>query len=426
MDHFLKLILDQYAEGDMFGVAASQVLASCASLIFSEAVETWSLEERVGQVIMAHFHGEEANEEARQLIEEGKIGGIIYYNWSNGLTSPEQVRHLSVSLQTQARQTGRGVPLWIAVDQEGGRVARLKEGFTEFPSNGALGATGCPELAEEVALAMGKEMRAVEINMDFAPVIDVNISSTHGVLKSRTYGNTAEEVTVFGKRAIAGFKKAGVIPTLKHFPGHGEAEVDSHKDLPKVSQSLEALEAKALYPFKMLASEVDVVMTAHLWVPALDPENCSTMSEKTLRYLRDVCQFKGVIITDSLVMQGVLKQSQTVDEAAIRALKAGCDILLLGGKDLISEGEGLELKVSDVLRIRDALVSAVRSGRVPEERLNEAVKRVLQLKERYFKKHGLAFKEKGNLSLKCGISEHRALAKRVEQLALGEIAKTTH
>lgn len=395
----------------------SQILAVWLSMMSSEPVETWSLEERVGQILVAHFHGEESNEESQALIGEGKIGGIIYYNWSNGLTSPEQVRHLSVSLQKEAQRHGRGIPLWIAADQEGGRVSRLKEGFTVFPSNGTLGATGSPALAEEMALAMGREMRAVGVNVDFAPVVDVINPFTHEIIGSRAYGKTAEKVAAFGKKALKGFQRAGVISTLKHFPGNGEAEVDPHLDLPRVSKSLEELEAKALYPFKALASDVDMVMTAHLWVPALDPDHCSTMSKKTLSYLRKECQFQGIIITDSLVMQGVLKQSQTVDEAAIRALEAGHDVLLLGGRYLVGEGQGLELKVCDVLRIRDSIVNAVQSGRLSEERLNEAVKRVLALKQRHFRAKGPLLEEKEDLSLKCGTLEHKALAEKIEKLA---------
>lgn len=340
-----------------------------------------SLEEKAGQLLMVCFRGESANEHAQALIQDTKVGGIIYYNWANGLHSPEQVRLLSEGLQQLAAKNRVAVPLLIAVDQEGGIVSRLQNGFTSFPGNKALGMTGEPDLAEAAASVMGREMLAVGVNMNLAPVVDVDSNPRNPIIGVRAFGNRPEVVIAYGAKALSGYAKAGVISTLKHFPGHGDVEIDSHEALPLVSKSQEELEECELLPFAKLAASADAIMTAHIMVPALDSDNCSTLSEKTLAYLRESIGFQGVIVADSLVMEGVLQNGRTVDEAAIQALKAGCDILLLGGRLL--NGEQKELATADVQRIHSSIVRAVKEGRVSEARLNQAVAKILHLKKRY-------------------------------------------
>ena len=339
-----------------------------------------SLDEKVGQILMVHFQGENANENARILVEDVKVGGIIYYNWSNGLHSPQQVENLSANLQKLVKNNRLPLPLLIAADQEGGRVCRLKNGFTPLPSNQTLGLTGDSEIAEAYAELAGQELLAVGINMNLAPVVDVNCNSHNSVIGDRSYGDNPEIVLAFGEKAVSGYKKAGIISTLKHFPGHGDVGVDSHVDLPVVNKTLDELMQVELFSFAGLASSADAIMTAHILVPALDPENCATLSNKTLTYLRQELGFQGVIISDSLVMKGVLKKCQTIDKAAIQALVAGCDMLILGGKLLIEGNVSQEITPSDVQRIHSSIVDAVKTGRVTQERLDDAVDRVLKLK----------------------------------------------
>ncbi|MBA3603750.1 MAG: hypothetical protein H0W50_08955 [Parachlamydiaceae bacterium] len=329
---------------------------------------------------MVHFQGESANDDARLLIQELKVGGFIYYNWSNGLTSPAQVRSLSSSLQKLAEKNENPLPLLIAVDQEGGRVVRLKEGFTILPSNLSVAESGDPSLAEKNAFTIGKELRAVGINVNLAPVVDINSNLENPVIGCRSFGATPEVAVAFAERALKGYHRAGLLTTLKHFPGHGDVKVDSHVGLPQVLKTIKELERGELYPFAKLASKTDIIMTAHLLVPALDPVQCSTLSSKTLSYLRNVIGFDEVIMTDSLVMAGVLEKCTTVEEAAIQALIAGCDILLLGGKQLIKGKRDLELAASDIQKIHGAIIHAVKVGRVPVEKLDNSVKRILLLK----------------------------------------------
>jgi beta-N-acetylhexosaminidase len=363
-------------------------------------IEKMTLEEKVGQLLVVSFRGEEANEEARVLIQEVKVGGIVYYTWANGLHSPEQVKALSAGLQQLAE-----IPLFIAADQEGGVVSRFQSGFTTFPGNGALGETGEPALAYDAALAVGQEMRSVGVNMNFAPVVDVNCNPRNPVIGVRSFGSDAETVCAFGAEALRGYRDAEVIATLKHYPGHGDTDVDSHEKLPVVHKSLEELERVELLPFLRLASVADAIMTAHILLPALDAENCATLSAKSLKTLRE--NFQGVIVSDSLVMGGVIEKSGTVDEAAIAALSAGCDLLVLGGRLLEGERAGFELTAHDIQRVANSLALAVREGRIPEERLNDAAARILSLKNRCVDVGG-----------EIDWEGHRATAKKIASRAL--------
>jgi beta-N-acetylhexosaminidase len=421
-----------------------------ASICFSFAtVEELTLEEKVGQLFMAHFVGENVNEDAKALIQDVHVGAVIYYNWTNGLTSPSQVQKLSSELQKLARETRLSIPLFIAADQEGGLVARLTQGFTVFPGNRALGATNNSDLAERSSYAIGQEMRSVGVNMNLAPVVDINSNAQNPVIGIRSFGDVPETVLAFGEKALQGYNRAQVVACLKHFPGHGEVSVDSHEDLPVVNKSIEELERGELLPFAKLGLQADAIMTAHILVPALDPDNCSTLSKKTLTYLRETIGFEGVIVADSLVMEGVLKKCDgSVEEATIQALDAGCDLVIFGGRRIVSGSS--ELPVSDVQRIHGKVMEAVKSGRLSEERLNQSVQRILRLKERYLNRpseimplenHQLLAREIASLSLKtiendpscCANLNQKRVAviapqlmkESIDQTALLSLGKTT-
>ncbi len=384
----------------------------------TDLFDEMSLEEKVGQVLMVHVLGDETSEEAKRLVQGVKVGGIIYYNWANGLTPPLQVKKLSTGLQELARKNRSGLPLLIAADQEGGIVARLQEGFSIFPGNRALAATGDADLAEKAAFAMGEELRAVGVNMNLAPVVDVNCNPRNPVIGVRSFGGDAETVAAFGKKALDGYKQAQVIATLKHFPGHGDVGVDSHEDLPVVYKSQKELEKVELFPFAALALEAEAIMTAHLLVPALDPQHCSTLSQKTLNYLRETIGFQGVIVSDSLVMKGVLTKCSSVDEAAIKALEAGCDLLILGGRLLTEDLQNVELTADDIERVHSSIVKAIKEGRLSEERLDQAVKRVLALKKSSIKEAPFE-----DLSKAVRTKKHLALAEKIASSSLEVIEK---
>lgn len=389
---------------------------------YSHSLNEMSLEEKVGQLLMVHFRGEDVNEDAKTLVQKLHIGGIIYYNWANGLRSPQQIRNLSSKLQELAVKKRFSIPLFISVDQEGGVVNRLSDGFTVFPGNKALAMAGDLKLSEQSAFAMGQELRAVGINMNLSPVVDINNYSLSPVIGIRSFGRSADKVISFAKNSMLGYGRAGIITSLKHFPGHGDVEVDSHVDLPVLNKTKEQLEEMELVPFAELADQADIVMTAHLIVPAFDPQNCTTLSKDSLNYLRRELGFEGVIMSDSLVMEGLLKNCASIDDAAIRALNAGCDLLLLGGKQMIGGDASLELTVADIQRIHTAIVNAVRRGLIPQARLDQAVERILDLKKRYSLPMAMAMEKKETADASIvNIDQHQSLAQKTASLSLRKI-----
>lgn len=391
------------------------ILFILPGFVFS-SLEEMTLEEKVGQVLMVHFQGEQANEDAKMLIQEIHVGGIIYYNWANGLYGPEQVLELSAGLQTMAGKSRLAIPLFLAVDQEGGLVARLTQGFTIFPGNKALGMTKNPDFAKQCAQAMGEELHAVGVNFNLSPVVDVNSNPRNPVIGIRSFGDNPEEVAAFGRLALEGYHKANIITSLKHFPGHGDVEIDSHKDLPVIEKSKEQLQQIELLPFSRLAAHADTIMTAHVLVPSIDPHHCATLSKPLLDIVRKEMHFEGVIISDSLVMAGLLKNCPSINEAALQAFNAGCDIILLGGRQLAGNDICLELTVADIQQIHRFLVNAVKKGRITETRLNAAVQRILALKA----KHALttATPTKEELPILMHQKEHKVLAENIASLAL--------
>ena len=342
------------------------------------SISNMTVEQKVGQLFMIHTHGTLAGEDAQALIKDLHVGGVIYYNWANGLESPQQVRLLSASLQKMAE-----IPLLIATDQEGGIVARLSSGgFTQFPGNMALAAAGSPALCEDAAQAMGREMLACGVNMNLAPVVDANCEPKNPIIGVRSFGDDPQHVAAFGRAMVEGFLKAGVLPVLKHFPGHGDTVVDTHYGLARVEKSREALEGMELVPFRALSGCADAIMTAHILMPALDPETCATLSYPIMTsLLRQELGFKGVVMTDSMVMRGVLDLcGGDVDVACIKAFEAGCDMILLGGRDLQSEHS--ELTSEDIARIVRLFQKRVEEGAISMERLDMSVERILALKRK--------------------------------------------
>jgi beta-N-acetylhexosaminidase len=372
----------------------------------SYSLSTLSLEEKVGQILIAHFNGETLNNNAKTLIENIHVGGIVYYNWANGLTSPEQVRKLSSDLQSLSK-----IPLFISTDQEGGLIARLTTGFTIFPGNKALGITKSLSLAEDCAFAIGQELNNVGINMNFAPVVDINNNPRNPVIGIRSFSDSAEIVTAFGKSTLKGYHKTNTITSLKHFPGHGDVDIDSHESLPIIKKTKEELQLNEFFPFSALAAEADTIMTAHVMIPSLDPIYCATLSKTILTILREEIGFKGIILSDSLIMEGLLKNGSSIEELAIQAFNAGCDMLILGGKQLIGTRINYELTINDVKKIHQSLIQAVKSGHISEKKLDESVERILTLKA----KHSLL---PSNNNQTMHSDEHHELAKKIATLAL--------
>jgi beta-N-acetylhexosaminidase len=340
-----------------------------------------SLEEKVGQLFWTRVHGAHANDTtfttqnqadfgvdtAAQVVEKFKLGGVLYFAWAGNTDHPKQTAALSDSLQDVALHD-TGVPLSLAIDQEGGVVQRLLAPATVFPGNMALGATRDHDLAVAQWEALGEEMRAVGVNIDFAPVIDVNTNPQNPVIGVRSFGEAPELVGGLATIATHGLQSQDVSATLKHFPGHGDTAYDSHFDLPIVTYDRETLETVHLPPFAQgIASGADAVMTAHIIVEAIDPELPATLSHDVLTgLLRRQMGYDGLIVTDSLDM-GAARERWSDAEVPVLAFKAGADVLL---------------NPPDMDVAYDAVLDAVRSGQIPRRRLDASVLRILETKYR--------------------------------------------
>ncbi len=333
-----------------------------------------SLEEKVGQLFTVYFVGPEVSKDLQSMIADSHIGGVIYYGVSGNVENPAQVATLSREIQKEAAKTPQGVGLFVSVDQEGGPVARLRRGVTLFPSNMAVAATGKPKNARIAAEITAKELRALGINVNFAPVADVNVNPDNPIIGIRSYGQDSAHVSRFVAAAVRGYEKNRMLCTPKHFPGHGDTAVDSHLGLPMVTHDATTFARVDLPPFQAaISAGTRAIMTAHVELPAVDPTNTpSTLSRPVLvELLRNRLGFRGLVFTDSLGM-GALAGTVGTVEAAVRALTAGADVLLFGA----DKGHTPAQQRQAYARV----LAGVRSGEIPEARLNESVRRILETK----------------------------------------------
>lgn len=373
-----------------------------------------TLQEKVGQMFVPYVYGEsadtrdpamvEANQElygvdnAEQLIDKYKPGGIIYFAWTNNVNEPRQIAGLSNGIQRAAMEQPSEVPMLISTDQEQGVVIRVDEPATQFPGNMALGATRSAEHAGTSAEITGEELRAIGINQNFSPVADVNSNPENPVIGVRSFGSNPALVSEMTRAQIEGYHDANVASAAKHFPGHGDTATDSHYGLPKIDKSLEELEEEDLPPFEAaIEADVDAIMTAHIVVPALDDSGLpATLSKPILTgLLREKMGYDGLIITDALNMEGV---QQDLDEPlSVKAVKAGVDQMLMP---------------PDMDAAYNAVIEAVETGEIKEKRINESVYRILELKA----ERGLfedPYVNESAVDEVVGAPEHRAAANQI-------------
>ncbi len=326
-----------------------------------------TIEEKVGQLIMVGFEGTQANAAIEAHIRERFVGGIVLF--SRNIQSPKQTAELTNQLQRLTESTTHRIPLFIGIDQEGGWVIRLKEGATVLPGNMALGATGSTELAERAGEITAAELAAVGVNFNFAPVMDVNNNPQNPVIGRRSFGGSPELVSRLGAAYIRGLQHNGVLGTAKHFPGHGDTTVDSHFDLPTVSHDRERIHTLELQPFRAaIDADVAAIMTAHIIYPAFDADRPATLSQVVLTdLLRDELGYDGLLVTDDMEMKAIDDRYQS-GEAAVMAVEAGADIVMV---------LWTPTKQNEVF---DALLSAVKSGRISQTRLDQSVRRILKAK----------------------------------------------
>ncbi|MCI3920153.1 glycoside hydrolase family 3 protein [Paenibacillus sp. TRM 82003] len=326
-----------------------------------------ALRRKLGLLTMCGFDGTEPNEAITDLIENEGVGGIVYFR--RNLVSPEQTARMTAALQASAAKVG-APPLLVSIDQEGGMVARLDRGVALPPGNMALGATGDPAAAREAARVTAAELTSLGINMNFAPCLDVNNNLANPVIGVRSFGADAERVAAFGVEAVRGYAEGGVIAVAKHFPGHGDTAVDSHRDLPVVPHGKARLSRIELAPFRAaVAAGVPCLMTAHVVFPAVEPSGLpATLSPAVLTgLLREELGYDGVIVTDCLEMKAIADR-YGIARGAVMAIKGGADLVLIS-HTYAAQKEALA-----------ALARAVEDGDIPMRRIDDAVERILRLK----------------------------------------------
>ena len=352
-----------------------------------------------GRLAVAGFAGVSIPVELRALAREAELGGIILF--ARNIEAPEQVAELAYA----ARELSRSVPPWVSVDQEGGRVARLKAPFTRWPPMRALGNSGDARLAGRFARALARELRAVGVTLDYAPVLDVDTNPDSPVIGDRALAGDPGQAARLGAAVVAGLQAGGVAACGKHYPGHGDAAADSHVELPVVPHPPERLRDVELEPFRAAAAEgVAAMMTAHVLYPALDDEHPATLSPRIVGdLLRGELGFDGLVMTDDLEM-GAIAGRHAVEDAAVGAIAAGCDMVLVCGAD-----------TDRLAAVVEALVHAVEDGRLPRTRVEDALARQERVKARFLAGiEGWRPPRPAALRAALGRDEHVAVAHEME------------
>ncbi|MDF3297613.1 glycoside hydrolase family 3 protein [Streptomyces tropicalis] len=378
-------------------------------------VSRMTLEEKVGQLFVMRVYGHSATapdqadidanlkeigvRTAAELIARYRVGGIIYFTWAHNTRDPRQITDLSNGIQRASLEQPRGLPVLVTTDQEHGIVCRVGRPATLFPGAMAVGAGGSPADARTLGRLSGAELRAMGINQDYSPDADVNVNPANPVIGVRSFGADPDAVASLVAAEVAGYQGSRVAATAKHFPGHGDTAVDSHYGFPVITHSRELWEKLDAVPFRAaIRAGIDSIMTAHIQFPALDDSgDPATLSHPIVTgILRGELGYDGVVVTDSLGMEGV-RTKYGDDRVPVLALKAGVDQLL--------NPPSLDVAWNAVL-------SAVRGGELTEARLDESILRILRLKTRLGLFDG-PYADPAALDRTVGTPAHRAAADRI-------------
>lgn len=352
--------------------------------------------EAIGQLFMVGFEGRSVSQDLAAFLTEYKPGGVILF--ARNLVSTEQI----VELTNQLQACSPHAPLLIAIDQEGGRVSRLPDPFTICPPCEVLGRCNSSELAYAAAATVAMELKAVGINMNMSPVLDVNSNPTNPVIGDRAFASTPGPVSELGLATVGGLQDHRVVACGKHFPGHGDTNADSHKELPVVTASRERLDGIELPPFRHAAGHgVAAMMTAHVLYPALDERLPATLSPTIIgTLLREDIRYDGVVLTDDLEMHAIIDH-YGIEEATVRALLAGCDMPLIC-KDRDREVAAIT-----------GVEKAVADGTITRERLTVSLARIARLKQRFLTPYRPVSISDAKLVVGC--RSHRALLHSIQQ-----------
>ena len=366
-------------------------------------IASLTLKEKIGQMLFLGFGGTVLDSTIGSFLDEKKPGAVALF--SRNIKNVSQTLKL---IRDVRKHDPKGIPMFVSVDQEGGDVVRIRGPVTIVPSNMAIGATGSVELAKRAGAALGKDLSILGFNMNLAPVLDVNSNPKNPVIGIRSFGEDPQAVGDLGVAYALGLQGEGVSAVAKHFPGHGDTEVDSHHEMPRLMHDRERLFRVELPPFrKALAEGVDALMTAHIALPKIaeDPDMPATVSKNVLtKLLRQEFGYEGLLMTDGLEMEGIVSRYGS-GEAAVRAVEAGADmVMVLWFKEKKDE-------------VQRSLLQAVKSGRLSEARIDQSVRRVLRTKAR----RGL-FAQKlldANVAMKkLNDGAHRVVVKEIAEAAI--------
>ena len=346
----------------------SRTRAGSSSAEVERLLRTMQVQEKVGQLLMVGFGGTKVDRRIEKWVKDRQVGGVALF--SRNIVDLEQTARFARDLQALAEG---GIPIFLALDQEGGNVVRVKDGAMMLPGNMALGATRSPTLAYVAGQALAIDLRLLGFNMNLAPVLDVNSNPRNPVIGVRSYGERPELVGNLGAWYVRGQQEMGVVAVAKHFPGHGDTQSDSHFSMPAILADYRRLEEVELQPFRRaIDAGLDAIMTAHIALPRIaeQPDVPATLSHRILQgTLRDRLGFEGVVITDGLEMQGIVKRYGS-GRAAVLAVLAGADMPMILWTQQMKE------------EVYGALLEAVRAGVISEERLDRSVRRILTVKAR--------------------------------------------
>ncbi|EPR10023.1 beta-N-acetylhexosaminidase [Ruminiclostridium papyrosolvens] len=333
-----------------------------------EQIMGMSLDEKIGQMVIVGLDGYMADEHARQMIEEYNVGGFILFK--SNIQNSNQMLELLNSLKSINR--ANKVPLFLAVDEEGGRVSRLPNEFLKIPSNKTIGKLNNSSVSHQVGSIIGEEIKSFGMNMDFAPVLDINSNPKNPVIGDRAFGTAPDLVSKLGVQTMQGLQSQNIIPVVKHFPGHGDTSTDSHVGLPRVNNDLKRLRSFELKPFAdAIENGAEAVMVAHILLPKIDPENPASFSRTIISdILRTEMNYDGVVITDDFTMGAIVK-NYNIGQAAVKSVLAGSDIVLV-----CHDFEKQKAVIS-------ALKNAAQSGQLPMDRIDQSVTRILNLKQEH-------------------------------------------
>lgn len=363
------------------------------------ATKSESLQQLVGQLFIVGFDGLTVPAEFRKLAMQYGLGGIIYFK--RNVQSPAQLAELANQLQFDCR-TADMPPYLISIDHEGGKVNRLVKPFTKFPGIDALGEINSPKLGFAFGAAMAKELKAVGINLNYAPVVDVLTNPNNPVMAGRCFSSDPEIVAKLGSAVSRGIQKMGVMACAKHFPGHGDTIEDSHFKLPSVDRALNDLEKAELVPFRRVTrSRVESIMTAHVINKSLDPELPATLSSRTIEgLLRNDLRYNRLVISDDMEMKAIL-DNYGAEEAVVKSIQAGCDMLIYRGE------AGFPVKEME------AVIAAVEKGQITRQRLEQSLARIQAAKKTYCTVSGKI--DPATCTKDIGLPAHQELADAIQR-----------